>query len=185
MLKKLFNKKNNSVIDISTLNDLLDSRGKLIAEKYCITPGQIFPYTTQLNEKEYEFHWEGVAMDLEPSTFHGCYYTYGDNVKERLKYYQQLYAAAAVMSYELTKREKIQFLEPLANEVVNIDSEVINKLKHYNWLGGRSGGVEHYDLMGQTYEKILNNQLDEHWIKYARVHNWRAISEDIVRKNKF
>jgi len=146
---------NNAETAITTLDDLTDSRAQRIAKQYQLNPTEIFPLCTELNFSVTESEGKLLIRDVTE-----------DDVAK----YEKMLASAAVLGYELSQQQSVQFPAPekrprfsglgryLPFTVLSIDEvrpDIMQGLEEINWTAQRRGSDKQYEIMGMLFEDNL------------------------------
>jgi len=130
---------------ISSIDQLLDHRAKHIATQEGLHVDAIYPLCKKITVEidEHENHLTIPLSDTDKD--------------EVLSQYRLQLAAAAVLSYELTKRLSISFPIPSSDQVKQVPIEILFDLKNKSWRTIRLGHPNYYDMMGRIYDDNLKN----------------------------
>jgi len=129
---------------ISSIDDLVDSRARGIADRYKLDVKEILPLYLEL-AKEVSTNGGKIEIDTEdPQT--------PVNVHEG---YKRKVASGAVISYELTKINSVQF--PIAEKPVllHVGEEAILAAIQLKGNLVRAASIEVYEQLGSYYEQVL------------------------------
>ena len=130
---------------VSSIDQLVDKRARGIAKEFGLEVDAIYPLCTQANQELSE-HYRHLQRDVEES-----------EKQQVLAQYKLLWAAAAVVSYELSSRPSITFPKPTSDQAKKVPKEIRKFLKSYSWKAGRLGPPEKYAIMGRIFEENLRN----------------------------
>ncbi len=123
---------------ISSIDGLVDVDARRLAQQHALSVSEIYPLCTRLNT-------EVSAGGKQIHIHHGVDAAVVDR-------YIRMAAAAAVVSYELSSRESVQFPKPARAEVADVPRALLKKLGNVQWRATRMGAPTNYHLMGNLYE---------------------------------
>jgi hypothetical protein len=130
---------------VSSIDQLLDNRAKLIATKFGLDIDAIYPLCSQAN------------IEISDNGRH-LLKSVNDSDKDKvLAQYKLLIASAAVLAYELSKRPSVTFPKPSSPQTKTVQKNILSMLKKYSWQANRLGSSEQYEIMGSIFEDNLKN----------------------------
>jgi hypothetical protein len=141
MFREIFRKE---VSRVESIDDLQNDRARAIAYQYKLDIREILPRYLELT-KEVMANGGQIEIDIDNSNT-------PLNVHEA---YKRKLACGAVLSYELTQRDALQFPVVEQPRIINVGEEAFLATARIKGNFHRTAPVEVYEQIGKYYEQVI------------------------------